>query len=78
MLAVKTGPILPMIFDGMIQTAAVIWAKNISGAFGVNRILVLIHGSIPLAASLFQYIEKHIPFIWSYSKTMPQCSTLGI
>ena len=50
MLTIKTGPILPMIFDGMIQATAVIWAKDISEAFGADRILVLIHGWAPLVS----------------------------
>jgi len=47
MFTIQACPIFPVIFDGMIQTISIIWAKDISKAFGVNRLLVLIHG-IPL------------------------------
>jgi hypothetical protein len=47
MLTIQTGPIFPLKFDSIIQAISIIRAKNISIAFGVNWILIVIHGLTP-------------------------------
>jgi hypothetical protein len=57
MYTIQACPIFPVIFDGMIQTISIIRAKDISKAFGVNRLLVLIHG-IPLKFTSRTFISE--------------------
>jgi hypothetical protein len=57
MFTTQACPIFPVIFDGMIQTISIIRAKDISKAFGVNRLLVLIHG-IPLEFTSLTFIYE--------------------
>jgi hypothetical protein len=47
MPTIQTGPIFPAKLDRIIQTIPVIRAKDISIAFDVNRILIVIHGVTP-------------------------------
>jgi hypothetical protein len=44
MLTMQTGPIIPTKFHSIIQTIAIIRAKNIFVSLGVDRILIMIHG----------------------------------
>jgi len=75
MVTFKTGPILPLIFDGMIQTTAAIWAEGISEAFSVVRILALIHGWAPLVIVMIskKYKQISLQIRLILKQLMPQC-----
>jgi hypothetical protein len=46
-----------VIFDGMIQTVVVIWTKDVSIAFGVNRISILPHSLTPWFSFMSLYYK---------------------
>ena len=49
MLAMQTGPVFPLKFDGIIQTIAIIRTKHIFIPSGVDWIFIVIHGlTLPL------------------------------
>ncbi len=60
MFTTQACPKFPVIFDGMIQTISIIRAKDISKAFGVNRLMVLIHGiPLKLTSRTFIFEQKN-------------------
>ncbi len=69
MLATQTGPIFPMKFHGIIQTIAIIRAKDIFISFGVDRIFIVIHGFTPYV--WVRYLDLP-PLIHNDYKDIPQ------
>jgi len=67
MLTIQTGPGFPAKLDRIIQTIPVIRAKDIPIAFGVNRILIVIHGITPSSSirhSAFKGLKIRIPVLY--------------
>jgi hypothetical protein len=71
MLAMQTGPIFPMKFDGIIQTIAIIRTKDIFISSGVDRIFIVIHGLTPYVlvrywnlTALIHNDYKELPYIF--------------
>jgi hypothetical protein len=69
MLAMQTGPIFPMKFDGIIQTIAIIRTKDIFIPSGVDRIFIVIHALTPYV--LVRYWDL-TPLIHNDYKELPQ------